>query len=57
MLLPFAIMLGTPVVIMSRFEPEAFCRNIEKYKVTVGFIVPPVCLALLHHPGAGFCEG
>jgi len=43
-------MVGCPVVIMPQFEPEAFCRNIEKYKVTVALIVPPVCLAILHHP-------
>ena len=51
MLLPFALMLGMPVVIMPQFEPEAFCRNIEKYKVTISLIVPPVCLAIIHHPG------
>ena len=51
MLLPFALMVGSPVVIMPQFEPEVFCRNIERYKVTASFIVPPVCLAILHHPG------
>lgn len=51
MLLPFALMVGSPVVIMPQFEPEAFCRNIEKYKVTISLIVPPVCLAIVHHPG------
>ena len=50
-LLPFAIMIGSPVVIMPQFEPEAFCRNIEKYRATIALIVPPVCLAILHHPG------
>lgn len=50
MLLPFALLIGSPVVIMPQFEPEAFCRNIEKYKVTMALIVPPVCLAILHHP-------
>ena len=53
MLLPFAIMVGSPVVIMPQFELEALCRNIEKYKVTVLMIVPPVCLAMVHHPGMG----
>ncbi|KAF9646482.1 acetyl-CoA synthetase-like protein [Thelephora ganbajun] len=50
MLLPFAMVVGSPVVIMPQFEPEVFCRNIEKYKVTISLIVPPVCLAILHHP-------
>lgn len=44
-------MVGSPVVIMPHFEPEAFCRNIEKYKVTVSFTVPPICLTIVHHPG------
>jgi len=51
MLLPFALMVGVPVVIMPQFEPEAFCRYIERYKVTTSLIVPPVCLAIVHHPG------
>jgi 4-coumarate--CoA ligase len=51
LLLPFAIMLGASVVIMPQYEPDAFCQNIEKYKVTMSFVVPPVCLAILHHPG------
>lgn len=50
-LLPFTLMVGSPVVIMPQFDPEGFCRNIEKYKVTISFIVPPVCLAVVHHPG------
>lgn len=51
LLLPFATMVGAPVVIMPQYEPDAFCRNIEKYKVTMSLVVPPVCLAILHHPG------
>lgn len=51
MLLPFMLLVGCPVVIMQQFEPDAFCRNIEKYKVSMSLIVPPVCLAILHHPG------
>ena len=50
-LLPFSLIRGMPVVIMPQFDPEAFCRNIEKYKVTITLIVPPVCLAIVHHPG------
>ena len=56
MLLPLMIMVGVPVVIMPQFEPEAFCRNIEKHKVTVSLIVPPVCLAVIHHPGTRFAH-
>jgi acyl-coenzyme A synthetase/AMP-(fatty) acid ligase len=60
MLLPFALMAGAQVVIMPQFEPEAFCRNIERYKVTMSLVVPPVFLAILHHPGTYIdcqCQG
>ncbi|KAF9790975.1 AMP binding protein [Thelephora terrestris] len=50
LLLPFMLLVGSPVVIMPQFEPEAFCQNIEKYKVSMSLIVPPVCLAIIHHP-------
>ena len=56
MLLPFALMIGMSVVVMPQFEPEAFCRNIEKYKVTASLVVPPVCLAMVHHPGTGLAQ-
>ena len=42
---------GTPQVIMSHFDPDAFCANIERYKVTVSFIVPPILVVLVNHPG------
>lgn len=38
---------------MSKFEPEAFCRNIEKYQITYGLIVPPILVVLARHPAAG----
>ncbi|KAI0783026.1 AMP binding protein [Abortiporus biennis] len=49
-LLHFPYLRGTPVVIMSKFDPTVFCRSIERYKVTSALIVPPICLALVHHP-------
>lgn len=42
---------GFPVVILPKFDPEQFCRSIERYKVTVAFVVPPIILVLVHHPG------
>lgn len=45
---------GVPVVVMSRFEPVAFCKTIEIYKVTIGLIVPPILVLLARHPGAMF---
>jgi 4-coumarate--CoA ligase len=43
--------LGATVVIMPRFEPYLFCGSIEKYNATGVFVVPPICLVLLNHPG------
>jgi 4-coumarate--CoA ligase len=33
---------NTPVVVIARYELELVCRLIEKYKITMGPIVPPV---------------
>jgi len=46
--LPF--LTGTPVAILPRFDPDAFCATIEKYKVTVALIVPPILVVLSRHP-------
>jgi hypothetical protein len=50
-LLHFPFFMGTPVVIMPRFDPVAFCAHIEKYKVTAALTVPPMVLTLTRHPG------
>jgi 4-coumarate--CoA ligase len=42
---------GAPQVIMSHFDPDAFCANVERYKVTVSLIVPPILVLLANHPG------
>ncbi|KAH8087865.1 AMP binding protein [Cristinia sonorae] len=49
-ILTFSFLIGSTIVIMPKFDPVDFCRNIEKYKVTMSMIVPPICLALIHHP-------
>ncbi|KAI0052986.1 AMP binding protein [Auriscalpium vulgare] len=49
-LLLFPLYMGFPVVIMPKFDPDRFCYNIERYKVTAAYIVPPIILALIHHP-------
>lgn len=36
---------------MSKFDPEAFCKNIEKHQITFGLIVPPILVVLTRHPG------
>jgi acyl-CoA synthetase (AMP-forming)/AMP-acid ligase II len=50
MLLHFPFYSGIPVVIMPRFEPVAYCAHIEKYKITVALVVPPILLAMARHP-------
>ncbi|THH30871.1 hypothetical protein EUX98_g3331 [Antrodiella citrinella] len=49
-LLMFPFLCGVPVIVMPKFDPTEFCRNVEKYHVSMSLIVPPVCLALIHHP-------
>ena len=51
MLLFYPFYCGFPVVVLPRFDPEQFCRSIERYKVTVAFVVPPIILVLVRHPG------
>lgn len=50
-LLHFPLLTGTPVVIMSKFDPELYCASIQKYKVTLSLVVPPMLLVLGRHPG------
>ncbi len=40
----------TPVVIMARYDLELLCRLVEKYKVTLASIVPPVAVHLAKSP-------
>ncbi|KAG0296971.1 hypothetical protein BGZ96_008007 [Linnemannia gamsii] len=48
--LHISLITGTETVIMSKFDLPSFLQNIQKYKVTNTFIVPPVALALAKHP-------
>ena len=50
-LLFWELYLGISTIILPRFNPEDFCAAIERYKITTAFIVPPIVLALVHHPG------
>ncbi|KAG6816577.1 hypothetical protein H0H87_004877 [Tephrocybe sp. NHM501043] len=49
-LVHFPMICGIPVVIMPRFEPEKFCANIERYRITTALIAPPVLVVLARHP-------
>ncbi|KAG0269719.1 hypothetical protein DFQ27_002388 [Actinomortierella ambigua] len=48
--LHISLFTGTKTIIMPKFELPSFLGNIQKYKVTNTFIVPPVALALAKHP-------
>ncbi|KAF8345975.1 AMP binding protein [Amanita rubescens] len=48
--LHFPFMCGTPVVIQQRFDPVQFCANVEKYKIAIALVVPPVLVLLSRHP-------
>ncbi|KAF8653316.1 hypothetical protein AX16_004016 [Volvariella volvacea WC 439] len=41
---------GSAVIIQPRFDPVAFCADIEKYKIAMALIVPPVLVVLARHP-------
>ncbi|HVS63470.1 MAG TPA: AMP-binding protein [Thermoanaerobaculia bacterium] len=41
---------GSTVVTMPRFDLEGFCGLIQKHRVTVGFVVPPILVGLAKHP-------
>jgi acyl-CoA synthetase (AMP-forming)/AMP-acid ligase II len=41
---------GATIVTMPRFDLAQFLELIERHGVTVGFVVPPIALALARHP-------
>ncbi|KAF8967926.1 AMP binding protein [Flammula alnicola] len=49
-LLHWPLTCGAPVAVMTRFDPVQFCANVEKYKVTIALVVPPVLVVLSRHP-------
>ncbi|KAJ3496824.1 hypothetical protein NLJ89_g10432 [Agrocybe chaxingu] len=49
-LLHFPFTCGAPVVIMARFDPVQFCANLDRYKITVALVVPPILVVLARHP-------
>ncbi|KAI9590853.1 hypothetical protein BDF19DRAFT_461006 [Syncephalis fuscata] len=39
-----------PVVVMRRFQLEEFLKLVERYKITLAYVAPPVCLGLAKDP-------
>ncbi|KAG2142242.1 AMP binding protein [Suillus bovinus] len=50
-LLLLPLFLGVPGVVMAGFDPDGFCAAIARYRVTVGFVVPPMLVVFARHPG------
>src|SRR5439155_19562830 len=50
LLMAGAISLGATQVLMSRFEMVEYLTLVEKHRVTLCFIVPPIVLGLAAHP-------
>ncbi|KAG6884239.1 hypothetical protein C0993_000184 [Termitomyces sp. T159_Od127] len=48
--LHFPLLCGVPLVIMPRYDPVKFCAHIERYRITIALIVPPVLVVLARHP-------
>lgn len=49
-LMCYALVQQSELVLMSKFEPTAFLDAMSKYGVSVGFLVPPIILFLAKHP-------
>jgi acyl-CoA synthetase (AMP-forming)/AMP-acid ligase II len=41
---------GARIVVMPRFDLETFLKVLQDYGVTLAHVVPPIMLALAHHP-------
>ncbi|RDD39450.1 4-coumarate--CoA ligase 1 [Trichoplax sp. H2] len=41
---------GAKIISMARFEPKAFLETIQKHKITIAPIVPPIAVFLSKHP-------
>jgi acyl-CoA synthetase (AMP-forming)/AMP-acid ligase II len=46
----FGLSQGATIVVLPRFELESLLCALEKYKVTMAHVVPPIMLALAKHP-------
>ncbi|GAA5837083.1 hypothetical protein JCM5353_002489 [Sporobolomyces roseus] len=49
-LLHWPVLIGTPVVVMPKFDLRTLCELVQKHKVTILMLVPPIALALARDP-------
>ena len=50
LLLPASLAAGATVVTLARFDLPDFLRAIQDHRATLTIVVPPIVLALAHHP-------
>ncbi len=50
LLLPSSLAAGATAVLLPRFELNGFLAAVERHRVTVTIVVPPIMLALASHP-------
>ncbi|WFD33301.1 hypothetical protein MCUN1_000114 [Malassezia cuniculi] len=50
LLLMTAFLTAMPVVVVPRFDIEIFCAAIQRFRVTMGLVVPPMLLLLSRSP-------
>ncbi|KAF7351415.1 4-coumarate--CoA ligase-like 7 [Mycena sanguinolenta] len=48
-ILHLPLILGWSIIIQPQFEPVQFCATIERFKIPLAFIVPPVLVILAQH--------
>nr|GAT57814.1 AMP binding protein [Mycena chlorophos] len=48
-LLHYPFSRGIPVVLQTRFDPVQFCAAVERYKITICLVAPPVLVVLARH--------
>ncbi|KAI8339493.1 hypothetical protein BC941DRAFT_420640 [Chlamydoabsidia padenii] len=41
---------GVPLVVMSKFDLPLFCQVVQKHKISLSYLVPPIILLLAKHP-------
>ncbi|GAA5928472.1 acyl--CoA ligase [Sporobolomyces koalae] len=49
-LLHWPVLMGTPVLVMPKFELKSLCELVERHRATILMLVPPIALALARDP-------
>ncbi|KAJ2705946.1 hypothetical protein FB645_002035 [Coemansia sp. IMI 203386] len=53
LVLLFSIARGRRQIVMPQFDIELFCQLVEKHRIVVAHLVPPVIIQLAKHPAIG----